>query len=276
MTHWRKCGRASPVSANLHIGDPVKRIAWLFAMPALLCADWKIVTRTGSNTLTEYFKGSLMRTDASPVYTTVLDFEHRRQVNWRTDLRQYETVDWPPEVRPNASGPAIVIERQTTDTGERKPFFGRTARHLVSRVTRSDSPETVIDGWYIDGPGLPKHKTGAGGSFAVLTIANAGQSSGPPRIELKQIGPAPEGLAVWQKTISSMALPRGSSHNYESVSEVTELFEGTLPDKVFAPPDGYQRVTTLPYAASPPARPTWAALVRERWLEIQGWFSSLF
>lgn len=71
----------------------MKRIAWLFAMPALLCADWKIVTRTGSNTVTEYFKGSLMRTDASPAYTNVLDFEHRRQVSGRTDLRQYQTID---------------------------------------------------------------------------------------------------------------------------------------------------------------------------------------
>jgi hypothetical protein len=60
----------------------VKRLAYLFAMPALLSADWKIVTRTGDRTLTEYFKGSLSRTDSSPAYTTVMDSEHRRQVNW--------------------------------------------------------------------------------------------------------------------------------------------------------------------------------------------------
>ena len=39
----------------------MKRLACLFAMPALLSADWKIVTRTGASTLTEYFKGSLRR-----------------------------------------------------------------------------------------------------------------------------------------------------------------------------------------------------------------------
>ena len=62
---------------------------------------------------------------------------------------------------------------------------------------------------------------------------------------MKQIGPSPEGLAVWQKTTSAIALPGGARHNYESVSEVTELFEGILSDKLFQPPDGYQRVTNL-------------------------------
>jgi hypothetical protein len=254
----------------------VKRILWLFAMPALLCADWKIVTRTGGNTLTEYFKGSLLRTDFSPVYTAVLDFEHRRNVNWRNDLRQYEIVEWPPAIQPKASGQTIVIERQTTDTGERKQFFGRTARHLVSRVTRSDSPETVIDGWYIDAPGLPKHKAGSGGAISVLTIARAGENPGPPKIETKQIGPTPEGLAVWLKTSTRAALPGGTGHDFESVSEVTELFEGNLPDDLFKPPDGSQRVTNLPYAASLRTPTTWSALMQAHWRAIQGWFSGLF
>ena len=249
----------------------MKRLACLFAMPALLSADWKIVTRTGASTLTEYFKGSLTRTDSSPAYTTVIDWEHRRQVNWRNDLRQYEIVEWPPEVRPNASGPAIVIERQTTDTGERKQFFGRTARHLVSRVTRSDGPETVtvIDGWYINAPGLPKGKSGF--TFSTLTVA--GQS--PPRIELQQVGPAPVGLAVWQKMTSTVVLPRSSRH-YESVSEVTELSERLLRDTLFQLPDGYQRVTILLYAAFRLAPRTWAELIRERWQKMTDWFSALF
>lgn len=252
----------------------MKRIICLFAMPMLLCADWKIVTRTGNTTLTEYFKGSLMRTDPSPAYTSVMDFDRRSQVNWRSDLREYETVEWPPDVRPNSSSPVINIERSTIDTGEQKQFFGRTARHLVSRVTRSDGPEAVIDGWYIEALGLPKWKTASGGSFAVLTIAVAGQSPAPPRFEMKQIGPAPGGLPVWQKTTSAMALPSGTRQTFETVSEVTELFEGFLSGKLFQPPDGYQRVTNLPYTASRPEPRTWAELIRERWQKIEDWFSS--
>ena len=142
----------------------------------------------------------------------------------------------------------------------------------MSRVTRSDGPETktLIDGWYIEAPGLPKGKSG---SFTFSTLTVAGQS--PPRIELQQVGPAPEGLAVWQKMTSTVALP-GSSRHYESVSEVTELFERPLRDTLFQLPDGYQRVTNLPYATSRPAAPTWAELIRERWQKITDWFSALF
>jgi hypothetical protein len=130
----------------------------------------------------------------------------------------------------------IKIERRTSDTGERKQFFGRAARHLVSHVTRSYGPETVIDGWYIEGIGLSKGKSGSGGSFAVSTLAAAArQSPAPPRIELEQVGLAPEGLSVWQKMTSTVA---GNSPNYESVSEVTGLSERALPDQLFQPPTG--------------------------------------
>jgi hypothetical protein len=246
-------------------------------MPVLLWADWKIVTRTGDSALTEYFKGPLMRTDSSLAYTTVIDFEHRRQVNWRNDLRQYELVEWPPAVQPNSlPGTVINIERHTTDTGERKPFFGRTARHLVSRVTRSDGPETVIDGWYIDAQGLPKWKSGSGGSIAVFTLAVAGQRPAPPRIELKQVGPVPEGLPVWQKTTTIVVLPGSLGHSYESLSDVTELFEGALSDTLFHPPNGYQRVANLPHTVFHPAPRTWAELIRARWQELTDWLSALF
>jgi hypothetical protein len=91
---------------------------------SLLYGDWKIVTRTGNSSVTEFFKGPLIRTDSLPAYTTVLDFDHRRQVNWRSDLRQYVIVEWPPAYAEypigSPSGAIINIERNTTDTGERK------------------------------------------------------------------------------------------------------------------------------------------------------------
>jgi len=99
---------------------------------SVLYADWKIVTRTGDSGVTEFFKGALRRTDSSPAYTTVLDLNHRRQVNWRSDLRQYVIVEWPPQYQTDSPpGPVITIERNTRDTGERKQFFGRTGRALL-------------------------------------------------------------------------------------------------------------------------------------------------
>jgi hypothetical protein len=203
-----------------------------------------------------------------------VDFDHRRQVSWRSDLRQYVIVEWPPQYQSNSSsGPAITIERDTTDTGERKQFFGRTARRLITRVRRSDGPASVIDGWYIEAPGIPKWKRGA--VDTVLTISAGGQRPAPPRIEIKQTGPVPEGLAVWQKITSSMLLPGGSYLNPASISEITDLVEGTLPDRLFQPPADYQRVASLPSAATRPAARTWAELLRAHWHVIEEWFSTL-
>ena len=261
----------------------MRRLGWVFGLApvfvSVLNADWKIVTRTGDWSTTEYFKGALMRTDSSRVYTEVLDFEHRSQVNWRNDLRQYVVIEWPPAEAQNQSmpGPSIVIERNTTDTGERQRFFGRTARRLVTRMTCSDdASETTIDGWYVEAPGLPKWKSGGSGTIAILTMTVAGQRQGPPRIEVKQTGPAPEGLLVRGKTVSSFTAPGGSPHTTEIASEVTELVEAPLPDRFFQPPDGYQRVLSLPSLPARAAPPTWGELLQAHWRMVEDWFSGVF
>jgi len=81
----------SPPAVTLQCYPPgleifVKRVVGLFAfttmLASVLCGDWKIVTRNGNSTVTEFFKGTMTRTDLSPAYATVLDIDHRRQVNW--------------------------------------------------------------------------------------------------------------------------------------------------------------------------------------------------
>jgi hypothetical protein len=262
----------------------VNRILCLSAATAILAtplpADWKVVTRNGATTTTEYFKGSLHRTDYSPVYVSVLDHDHRSQVNWRVDLRQYAVVDWPSnQPQPSADAPVITVERNTADTGERKSFFRRPARHLVTRMTRSDNAsKTVIDGWYVDAPGLPKWRIGDGGSFAVLTIDAVGRRPAIPRIELKQTGPTPEGLAVRLKTTSTIPTPGAAVafHADEFISEVTELVDAPLSDKLFQPPDGYRRVAEVPAAYDRSAQRTWGEAFQAHWKAIGDWFSGLF
>jgi len=79
----------------------MRRIFCLFALLPILSgalrADWRIVTRHGDTSVTELLKGALMRTDSLQPNTSVLDFDHRRQVDWRTDLRQYSIIEWPRE-----------------------------------------------------------------------------------------------------------------------------------------------------------------------------------
>ena len=67
--------------------------------------------------------------------------------------------------------------------------------------------------------------------------------------------PVPGGLPVWIKITSSVVLSDGWHHRDESVSEVTDLMEGTLSDKLCQPPEGYQRVANLPISLRLPCRP---------------------
>jgi hypothetical protein len=257
----------------------MRRILFWFALTPLLVttllADWKIVTIYDGHTATEYYKGPSLRTDVSRVYTTVADFDHRKQITWRTDLRQYTVLDWPPLPPPAdpSSRPVIKIESTTTDTGERKKFFGRTARHLITRTMR-DGLETQTDGWYIDAPGLPRWKRG-GTAIAVLTSSVGNQKPLTPRIDFKQTGPAPEGLAVLLKTSSQIAMPGAPAHTFENSSQVIELDEGPLPDRLFQPPDGYHRVDQLSTAGIPAPR-SWAESAQYEWRRMQAWINSLF
>ena len=129
-------------------------------LESALCADWKIVTRTGDSSETEFFKGALMRTDSLPAYTTALDFDLADSSTGVAICGSMQLSSGLPVPGRFADGAVITIERNTRDTGERKQFFGWTGRRVVSQVTHSDGPETVIDGWSIDVPGLPAWKNG--------------------------------------------------------------------------------------------------------------------
>ena len=225
--------------------------------------------------MTEFFKGSQLRTDSSPAYTVVVDSANRREVRWRNDLRQFAVVEWPPErPLPPSSLPAIIIERNTTDTGERRRFFGRTARRLVTQIKRSDAPDTSIEGWYVDVPGLPGRKRGPMILIAEISMGGSGRDLAPPSIEFRETGPAVEGYPVWQKTTSSALLGGSAVHKDEFVSVVTELIETNLPDRYFQPPEGYERVEHFA-SAEPQSGRTFGVALQERWRMFAEWLSSL-
>ena len=214
-----------------------------------LRADWKITTQTnsesGQSVVTEYFSGGLKRTDSVDPQghrqVTVLDFDHLRQIIWNLDLRQYVIQ---PMTRYSGfssrplSPQVTVIDRATTDTGERRTFFGLAARHLVTRVTshmEGDPPshwERRIDGWYIDSDTLPREKRGGAAAFLSITAANT-----RPNIRVNQSGPSTAGLAVLQK------ISDGQSREW--TIEVTESVEGPLDKQVFTPPPDFKRVISF-------------------------------
>jgi hypothetical protein len=209
-------------------------------------AGWKITTQTSTasyrSVVTEYFSGGLQRTDYADPHgqrqVTVLDFDHARRTIWNVDSKEYMVV--PLNRRPDPlplSQKITVIDQATTDTGERRTIFGRTARHLVTRETQTDGSvksERRTDGWYVDSDTLPREKRAGSGP-----LLSSGKTM--PNIKMNHSGPALTGLAVWQKiTIAS------SGQTHEWTIDVTELVEGPLSKDLFEPPKSFRRVTSFP------------------------------
>ena len=237
-------------------------------------AGWKITTQTNTasdqSVLTEYFDGELKRTDQTDSkggpYVTVLDFNHPRQISWNMHLKQYVVVRLSPRYEGFTLSPqTIVVDQVTTDTGERRTIFGRTARHLLTRETShveggaTDQSERQIDGWYVDADTLPREKRG--GFVHVLAVGNT-----RPNIKVNRSGPATTGLAVWQKiTLTTPGETR------EWTIEVTELVEGPLSKDLFEPPPDFRRV--ISFTGDYPL--SWTEQIQRRWEWLQDLFTGL-
>ena len=92
--------------------------------------------------------------------TFLLNLDDREYTAW--PVRTYPRIEERlPQNVPSEQliqrAPTVLVETETVDTGERKDFFGRTARHVITtrRIVPLDRAkqgrrETVTDGWYID------------------------------------------------------------------------------------------------------------------------------
>lgn len=241
-------------------------MAIIAALNNPLHADWKITTavtsHSGRYVSTEYVKDGLRRCDGTPRSVIVADLNGRRQTIWSLDSQQYVVVRLHGgEKQAPASGPAYIIDRTTTDTGERRTMFGRTARHLITDERRylegGVHQQSRTDGWYIDADTLPRDKRGEGA--AIFVLAAAARSA----IKLNQHGPAPAGMAVLQRTTSA--------NGNEMALEVTELAEGPMPRELFEPPPGFQRAISLPGDYPMP----WFNRVRLQWEWFEDWISGI-
>jgi hypothetical protein len=165
--------------------------------------------------------------------------------------------------------PTVLVETETVDTGERKEFFGRTARHVITtrRVlpvqgAKRESSKTVTDGWYID---LETHiscdpwwqSTRSGHAF--LTVHKEGEEGDVPTFT--DIGEPERGYVVLSNSTShaTLTLPDGSTKEHVSIAEtaVTHLSTAELDPKIFEIPAGFQLVETLRQDPNPPLSIRW-------------------
>jgi hypothetical protein len=151
--------------------------------------------------------------------------------------------------------PTLRIETTTLDTGERKEFFGHTARHVI--ITRKQIPlershsepqETVTDGWYIDlDPQVSCDWRLSKGKRAHGYVVAGKQPAEKP--EFVDIGESETGFPVQSVMVSkgTYTLPDGTNKQTNSKTEtlVTQLELGSLDPGLFEIPPRFKHVRQI-------------------------------
>ena len=248
-------------------------IGFLLTTTGIASADTKVKSRqtSGGQTYenTSYIKGKRQRSETNNGQMVVLQqCDLRRNVQIMPAAKAYvvQSYDEPTTStaanttsQPSATkkGGVVTSTVTTRDTGERKQMFGYTARHIVTTMVMTSSPDACspvnnkmeIDGWYIDA------------AFALdCDSAQAYKSYRPQtgggcqdRYETKQVGLAKKGFPAWEKT--TMFGPNGAE-SFSTVNEVIELSQATLDQSLFELPEGYREVKDFASAFSSPSTPT--------------------
>ena len=140
--------------------------------------------------------------------------------------------------RVHESGRTVTVRYRTSDTGERRQFFGHAAAHLISQEDWSAPPgacaqpaHRVRDGWYAEGPGISRDSAFlgmAGGIVCKDNIVTVGKArgSGFPFVE---------------------AL---SDENSRTTWTVLAYSDAPLDPSLFRVPPAYQRVECLDVCAA--------------------------
>jgi hypothetical protein len=139
---------------------------------------------------------------------------------------------------------AVQVESKTVDTGERKVFFGRSARHLITTTERADANsrggEEIFDGWYIDHE-LPDRKCAPDfvRSEPYYVIGSA-LVDYPDIAQFHHTGPLPTGLAVMAKFTSKLAATKNGTPGRTITIDKTveELSDSPLSPSLFGLPTG--------------------------------------
>ena len=190
--------------------------------------------------------------------TFLINFEDREFTAWpiptfptREELRGRVPVG-PPPAQP---APTVRVETETVDTGDRKEFFGRTARHVITtrRVMWLESNrgnrQTVIDGWYIDldtavfcEPWWWAERSGH--AFAFGTVHREGDPPAPPVTPtFRDIGEPERGYVV---------LSRSTDAGTITELEVTALSTAPLDAALFDVPADFVCVEQIRQDPVPP------------------------
>jgi hypothetical protein len=137
-------------------------------------------------------------------------------------------------------GGVVTYTTTITDTGERKNFFGYTARHLKSVMTADSSPDACspvklrieTDGWYIDFDADISCSTD--GQYAPQFGGAKPECQDETRF--KRVGTAKLGYPV---LVTTTIYDQNGSVTSTSTAEVVDISKATLDASLFDVPAGY-------------------------------------
>jgi hypothetical protein len=202
-----------------------------------------------------YRSGSMRRKDSAgghSILSTLVNCESRKGFLVDMNAYEYKRYDLPTfwsetqfqEYLKTNPRKAIHVHSHTSDTGERKMFFGREAKHLVTKIIRTADKnnaggEEVIDGWYIDHESadsqcLPDFAhTSAHYLLETILVAY------PEVPRFQHRGPLPTGLAVKLNRTVSFADRKGNVVRTITLERTVEdLTDSPLSPTLFKLPVG--------------------------------------
>jgi hypothetical protein len=204
----------------------------------------------------EYRHGMMRRKDslgagATPSSGEIANCETRTgfQVDWDAhEYQSYKVVKFASEAQRGeylrkTGRSAVQVESKTVDIGERKMFFGLSAKHLITTTKRvatdASTGEEIFDGWYIDHE-LPDRNCAPDfvRNEAYFVIGTA-LVDYPDLSQFHHSGPLPTGFPVKLKLTSKRTGKNGVSRTITIEETVEDISDSTLSPSLFDLPKGF-------------------------------------
>lgn len=156
-------------------------------------------------------------------------------------------------------GGTLTMTTSINDTGERKPMFGLTARHIKTSMSMQPSPDACTkqtmnmdtDGWYVDLPQFSCPMTAPRNPMAAAPSSSGGCQD---RIVVKYTGGGKLGFPVqFTQTMNNEGM------SFSQTIETVEFSKATLDDALFDIPAGYSLANS---SSDLYGRPDYAAMAR--------------
>jgi len=190
----------------------------------------------------------------------VMDLQAHEYVTYETDSHGVPVSTQPKPVA--ESGGTLQIWIDSVDTGERRNYFGHTARHIITRERRIATPgacsrgsETETDGWYLDSTVVPDWSQPKKNAYGVVvaSVVSAEPAANNcldkvDKIDIHRSGVEPGFPIKISTTVRSQVSGRNGTPRLLASSwgsEILELKQGPLDPSLFQVPSDFHQVENL-------------------------------